>query len=89
MAHTVENARGNKSFNEKFRSGYSCLPDKSITINTSDNSETAKFARAAMIDVLNGGADPTGGAKLWDGLDFFSHRSHDLKQKKFKQYLSR
>lgn len=42
-------------------------------------------ARAAVIDVLMGGQDPTGGAVLWDGVDFMQK---GLNHNKFKEYKS-
>jgi hypothetical protein len=52
-------------------------------LSTSDNSSGANDARAAVINVLTGGADPTGDAVLWDGLDFLDR---GLNHRKFKEY---
>lgn len=86
MAHTVENARGKLTFNEKFRTTYSSLPDKDVYLSVNDNSNVANYARKGIIDVYSGNADPTGGAKFWDGIDVFDHRSYNLNQAKFRQY---
>ncbi|WP_118973653.1 DUF6443 domain-containing protein [Taibaiella koreensis] len=71
-------------------STYSSVGDKSELSNT-DNSGSAKNARAAVIDVLAGHGDPTGGATLWDGTDFLAwglHAPDGNPQNKFSEYNS-
>jgi len=93
MAHTLNNALGNsdvnykgiKSLNKLMKSHFSSASnaEKSKLLSVNDNSLHANWARAGLIDVLLGNEDPTGGAVLWDGIDFlkrgFSHP-------KFSQY---
>ena len=43
--------------------GYSSVPNgRKTELSATDRSSTANAARTAVDDVLNGGADPTGGA---------------------------
>ena len=86
IAHTANNAakRSGKTLYGKLMSGYSSVRNKS-PLMTSDGSQYANSARAAVIDVLTGGADPTGGASLWDGTDFLAWGTS---QNKFKEYTS-
>lgn len=93
-AHAANNAKDNDAIDWKKKNttlkdqltdkAYSTTPESARTpLSTSDNSNKANNARSAVIDVLNGGADPTGGAVLWDGSDFISKgNSHN----KFKEY---
>ena len=92
IAHTANNAakKSKISLYEKLMSGYSCVSDKSALLCTNATAN-ANSARAAAIDVLIGGVDPTGGATLWDGVDFLAWglqgpgaKSHA----KFRQYSS-
>ena len=39
-------------------------------LSDDNSSAAANYARAGVLDVLLGGADPTGGAVYWDGTDF-------------------
>jgi RHS repeat-associated protein len=90
IAHTANNAKGSKSLYQKLMSSYSSVGDKSA-LSTSNNSGDAQRARAAVIDVLSGGADPTGGATLWDGTDFIAwglKSPNGTPQNKFEEYKS-
>lgn len=96
IAHTANNAKDNNAIDYKKQNStledqltdqnYSTTPATARTpLSDKDNSSSANNARAAVIDVLSGGADPTGGAVLWDGSDFLkSGSSHN----KFKEYTS-
>jgi len=92
IAHTANNeAIANRStLYNTLQSGFSSAPDKSSGIRTSDSSDRANSARAGVIDVVSGGADPTGGARRWDGTDFLAwglagpYGSHA----KFRQFAS-
>jgi hypothetical protein len=96
IAHTANNAKDNNAIDYKKNNttlydqltdqNYSTTPASARTpLSTADNSSRANNARAAIIDVLSGNADPTGGAVLWDGDDFLSKgASHN----KFKEYSS-
>ncbi|GEM56337.1 hypothetical protein FB1_25580 [Flavobacterium branchiophilum NBRC 15030 = ATCC 35035] len=95
IAHTANNAQKDKSINYKKNGNkdvfvqlldgqYSTtLPKFKSPLSVNDNSQNAKNARAGLINVLQGGSDPTGGAVLWDGLDFL-HNSFD--SNKFNEY---
>jgi len=90
IAHTANNSakESNKSLYEKLMSSYSSVDDKSA-LSTSNNTSDAQRARTAVIDVLSGGADPTGGAKLWDGTDFLAwglKSPNGTPQNKFEEY---
>src|SRR6185503_2233308 len=56
------------------QTGFSSAPAsvKASGISTRDGSDRALVARAGVLDVLAGGADPTGGARRWDGTDFLA-----------------
>ena len=86
IAHTSNNAakRSGKTWYSKLMSGYSSVKNKT-PLSTSDASSYANSARAATINVLTGGSDPTGGASLWDGTDFLAKGTS---QNKFKEYKS-
>jgi len=75
IAHTANNnaKESNSNLYSKLMSGYSSVAkaDK-VPLSTGAKSQTALFARAAVIDVLSGGIDPTGGATLWDGTDLLA-----------------
>jgi len=100
IAHTVNNAlkssdgslnRGKSSFNALFKTGYSSAPnsEKNKSLTTSNSNLSGVNARAAVLDVLSGGIDPTGGAVLWDGMDLISNyggKESVLQHPKFKQY---
>ena len=94
VAHTANNAANasGKSLYSKLMSGYSSVGKADKTaLSISDNSTTAKYARAGVIDVMSGGADPTGGATLWDGTDFLAwglKSQNGTPQNKFEEYKS-
>ena len=81
IAHTANNAYkdDNVDYHKQNDSAYDQLMDQNYSttelsvrtpLSIKDNSVGSNFARAAMINVLSGGADPTSGAVLWDGIDF-------------------
>ena len=97
IAHTANNAKDSPEHFGKHKnlygqltakynenSKYSSVSDnvKNTPLSVSNLSESANNARAAVIDVLTGGADPTGGAVLWDGTDLLSVGT---RQNKFKE----
>jgi RHS repeat-associated protein len=88
IAHASNNQASatNQSLSGLLSTGYSSVPNKDKTqLSPEDNSLRANAARAGVIHVLSGGADPTSGATLWDGTDFILRgRSHP----KFSQYDS-
>jgi len=51
---------------------FSTAGDKTTGLSTNSITVQANAARAGEIDVLSGGADPTGGARRWDGVDFIA-----------------
>jgi RHS repeat-associated protein len=95
IAHAANNAKDVRDVQGKHESVYEQLTYgkystvapgvKTTQLNPNDNSASANNSRAAMIDVLSGGADPTGGAVLWDGDDFLKG---GLTHNKFKEYSS-
>ena len=94
VAHTANNA-GNvsgKSMYSKLMSGYSSVGKADKTeLSITNNSTAAKFARAGVIDVMSGGADPTDGATLWDGTDFLAwglQSPNGTPHNKFEEYKS-
>jgi RHS repeat-associated protein len=94
VAHTANNAANasGKSLYSKLMSGYSSVGKADKTaLSITNNSTTAKYARAGVIDVMSGGADPTGGATLWDGTDFLAwglNSPNGTPQNKFEEYKS-
>jgi RHS repeat-associated protein len=56
------------------QTGFSSAPAsvKNSRVATTDISFQANAARAGVLDALAGGADPTGGARRWDGTDFLA-----------------
>jgi RHS repeat-associated protein len=95
IAHTANNAKDNNAIDYKKQNttlndqltdqNYSTTPSSARTpLADKDGSSSANNARAAVIDVLSGGADPTGGAVLWDGSDFLSKGASHNKFKEFK-----
>lgn len=86
IAHAANNAakRSKVSLYQKLKSGYSSVSNKT-PLSSSNSSANANSARAAIINVLTGGTDPTGGASLWDGTDFLAWGES---QAKFSQYKS-
>ena len=92
IAHTANNnaKSNNTSLYKKLMSGYSAVSDKSA-LSDKANTADANSARAAVIDVLSGGADPTGGATFWDGTDFLAwglNSPYGNAHAKFRQYSS-
>lgn len=96
IAHTANNAKDNNAIDWKKQNStledqltdkqYSTTPSSAREpLATDNNSSSANNARAAVIDVYTGGADPTGGAVLWDGDDF---RTKGTSHNKFKEYTS-
>jgi RHS repeat-associated protein len=86
IAHASNN-RANavgKSLYGLLMSGYSAVGNKT-GLSPRNDSLRANAARAGVIDVLSGGADPTGGAQYWDGTDFLAWGE---KQNKFSEYDS-
>lgn len=88
IAHTAENASNNKdtkkgdgAVGQLLSKDYSTTSASASNIN--DNSGKTNNARAALINVLSGGTDPTGGSVLWDGQDFLPK---GLSHNKFKEY---
>jgi hypothetical protein len=90
IAHTANNA--SKFRDTRFGKGvlgqlnskeYSTTGDAVPPLSILDNTEKTIFARAGLIDVLSGGADPTNGSVLWDGADLLQK---GLTQNKFKEY---
>lgn len=78
IAHTTNNCvqtncqtMPTRSLYGLLSTGYSSVKNaKKTALLTGDDSLRANAARAAVIDVLSGGADPTSGATFWDGVDF-------------------
>lgn len=96
LAHVANNAKDDNRVDYRRRNTtlkdqltdpeYSTTPAAAKSeLSLSNSSTTAQNARAAIVHVLTGQTDPTGGAVLWDGVDFltkgFSHN-------KFKEYTS-
>jgi len=91
IANTTNNnaKASNSSLYKKLMSGFSSA-DKSA-LSDKNNTADANSARAAVIDVLTGGADPTGGATFWDGTDFLAwglKSPNGTPQNKFEEYSS-
>ena len=76
IAHASNNeARAiNTTLFNLLQTGFSSAPRavKNTGIATGDLSVRALGARAGVLDALGGGADPTGGARRWDGTDFLA-----------------
>jgi RHS repeat-associated protein len=94
IAHAANNAKDNNAIDYKKQNNtlkdqltdqnYSTTPSTARTpLDDKDKSTSANNARAAVINVLSGGSDPTGGAVLWDGTDFYTRGES---QNKFKEY---
>jgi hypothetical protein len=94
IAHTANNAAsaGGSSLYQKLMSSYSSVSkSKKTELSTSNTNKIANFARAGVISVFVGNADPTGGARFWDGTDFLAWglKSPDgTPQNKFEEYKS-
>jgi RHS repeat-associated protein len=86
IAHASNNRASatNRSLYGLLMTGYSAVSNKT-GLSTRDDSLRANAARAGVIDVLTGGADPTNGAQFWDGTDFLAWGES---QRKFKEYGS-
>jgi RHS repeat-associated protein len=81
MAHAANNSKDqNETVIDQMNSGYSSAKGK---LNIDDNTTGGKYAKAGLIDVLSGGADPTGGATHWDGFDFLEDA---MGSNKFEEY---
>jgi RHS repeat-associated protein len=95
IAHAANNAKDVKAvggvhsnmYQQLTTSGYSSVSStvKNTPLGVTDNSNSANYARAGVINVLMGGADPTGGAVLWDGTDFLTK---GVNHNKFKEAVS-
>ena len=96
IAHAANNAKDNNSidYRRKNYTLYDQLPDQNYSttpkeartpMSMTNNATDYVNARAAVIDVLTGGKDPTGGAVLWDGVDFIQK---GLAHNKFREYKS-
>ena len=95
IAHTANNAWHTKDvgkgrnfslYEQLMDQNYSTTSSKvRVPLSYSDNSQSAKNARAGVIDVLTGGPDPTHGSVLWDGQDFLRD---GLNHNKFEEYIS-
>jgi hypothetical protein len=93
IAHTANNEAKSqgKSLYDLLTSGYSSADGSKNSLSPTDNSDGANFARSALINVMTGGADPTGGATLWDGTDFLSwglNSPNGTPHNKFEEYSS-
>lgn len=86
IAHASNNEAQatNRSLYGTVMTAYSSVTNKTA-LSTTDSSGRANAARAGVIDVLSGGADPTSGARFWDGTDFLAK---GLSQNKFQEYDS-
>lgn len=75
---------------ELLKSSYSSTSKKG-SLSPTNTSAAANAARAAIISVYTGEADPTGGATQWDGVDFLAWGLQGPESKshaKFKEYKS-
>src|ERR1043165_2487120 len=69
-------------------SGFSSVQNISPLPDT-DNSPRARYARAGLLEVFSGTADPTNGARRWDGTDFIAwglHSPSGNAHAKFREY---
>jgi RHS repeat-associated protein len=92
LAHAINNKSGEsgKSIYEiLIAEDYSLVPqsEKNGKVSSNDNSLKANYSRAAIVSFMLGDPDPTGGAKYWDGVDAFDHRSEGLKQAKYTSHI--
>jgi|GEM_PF-6456006 len=79
------------SQNKLLMGGYSSVKSVNKVPMGTANSTVNKLARAAMLHVLSGGADPTGGATHWDGTDFAAwglNNPDGNSHAKFRQYTN-
>jgi len=76
IAHTSNNEANatNTTLSNLLQTGFSSAPAsvKNTGVATTDISVRANAARAGILDAVAGGADPTGGARRWDGTDFLA-----------------
>lgn len=76
IAHASNNeaTATNTTLHNLLQTGFSSAPAsvKNTGVATTDSSVRANAARAGVIDAVAGGADPTGGARRWDGTDFLA-----------------
>jgi len=76
IAHTSNNEASaiRSTLYNLLQSGFSSVPRavKRTGLATTDSSVEANAARAGVIGALTGAADPTGGARRWDGTDFLA-----------------
>ncbi len=92
IAHTANNnaKKSGVSMYDKLMSGFSSVSIKA-TLSVNDNRSSARNARKGVMSVLNGDADPTGGALFWDGVDFLAWgliSPNGTPQNKFEEYSS-
>lgn len=95
LKHRAVNHRRRKDLYDMLKSGDYSTTKKTTRekrLETTDKSPQSNGARAAIIDVLTGGKDPTKGSVLWDGVDFLAWGLESTKNKephnKFKEYLN-
>ncbi len=92
IAHTANNAavESGMSLYDKLMSGYSSVPHEAKRpLSSLSNNAGSNSARAAVLNVLTGNADPTKGATLWDGTDFIAwglNSPYGTPHAKFRQY---
>ena len=91
IAHTSNNnaKAAGVSLYKKLMSGFSSVEKENKVPMPNGNSTRSKFARAALISVLTGQEDPTGGATFWDGTDFLAwglSSPNGTPQNKFEEY---
>lgn len=87
LAHTANNFaqyRHKSLYSLLMGKAYSCAPKKE-PMPDELNKKIHISARAAVINVLMGKSDPTGGAYFWDGTDFLAK---GVAHNKFKEYKS-
>jgi hypothetical protein len=94
IAHTANNEAkaSNVSLYQKLMTTYSSVnKSKKTPLNIENKSKKAQLARKAVLDVVSGGKDPTGGATFWDGTDFIAwglNSPDGTPQNKFEEYKS-
>jgi hypothetical protein len=93
VAHTSNNeaVATNTSLYGVLQTGFSSAHDKTTGLATTNTSVQANASRAGVIDVLIGCADPTGGARRWDGTDFLAwglHAPDGGPQNKFNESIT-
>jgi RHS repeat-associated protein len=93
IAHTANNeaTANHRTLYGILQTGFSSVRDKTTLLATGNSSVEANASRAGVIDVLAGGADPTGGARRWDGDDFLAwglHSPNGTPQNKFEEFTT-